>query len=128
MPPCRPALLRRIDRRAIPGAFRRGLRIHRHQPSTILSSADAKTFKAVPESNLETAFATAVIPCNDFQLFGLEAAMIDGPWLVQSEYVSTLMSPLTGKEIYMPSTIWKPPTFSRERITTTTGPGNSSAA
>ncbi|HEX3997067.1 MAG TPA: porin [Pirellulales bacterium] len=71
--------------------------------SSIVSSADSKTFKAVPEANVETPFATAVIPCNDFQLFGLEAAMIDGPWLVQSEYVSTLLSPLVGKEIYMPS-------------------------
>lgn len=71
--------------------------------SSIVSSTDAKTFKAVPEANLELPFATAVIPCNTYQLFGLEAAMIDGPWLVQSEYVSTLLSPLTGKEIYMPS-------------------------
>jgi len=71
--------------------------------SSIVSSADSKTFKAVPEANLETAFATAVIPCGSFQLFGLEAAVIDGPWLVQSEYVSTLVDPLVGKEIYMPS-------------------------
>ncbi len=71
--------------------------------SNILASADSKTFKAVPEANLQTPFATAVIPCDSFQLFGLEAAMIDGPWLVQSEYASTLVNPLVGKDIYMPS-------------------------
>ena len=52
---------------------------------------------------MQTAVATATIPCNYFQLFGGEAAAMDGPLLVAAEYLAAQVSEIHGPEVYIPS-------------------------
>jgi phosphate-selective porin OprO/OprP len=66
-------------------------------------SSDAKTINLIPEINAQTPFTTATIPCNDFQLFNAEAAIMNGPLLIMSEYMGALFTPLTAgaQDIYL---------------------------
>jgi phosphate-selective porin OprO/OprP len=66
------------------------------------NNTDAKVFTLIPEINVQNPFSTVTIPCNDFQLFGFEAAIMNGPLLVQSEYMGALLPPLSGApDIYL---------------------------
>jgi phosphate-selective porin OprO/OprP len=65
------------------------------------NNADSKAFNLIPEINAQTPFSTVTIPSNDFQLFNVEAAVMNGPLLVQTEYMGALLTPLKGQDIYL---------------------------
>ncbi|HEV3418414.1 MAG TPA: porin [Pirellulales bacterium] len=66
------------------------------------SNADSKAFTLVPEINAQTPFSVATIPSNDFQLYSVEAAIMNGPLLIESEYMGALLTPLKGgQDIYL---------------------------
>ncbi len=50
-------------------------------------SSNTKVINLIPEINAQTPFTTATIACNDFQLFNLEGAIMNGPLLVMTEYM-----------------------------------------
>ena len=56
------------------------------------NSPDSKTFSFTPEINAQTNFGSVTIPCDTFQLFGAEAAVMDGPLLFMAEYMRTWMA------------------------------------
>ncbi len=65
------------------------------------NNADSKTFTLVPEINAQNPFSTVTIPTNDFQLYNVEAAIMNGPLLVEAEYMSSLLPRLKGPETYL---------------------------
>ncbi|HEV2972750.1 MAG TPA: porin [Pirellulales bacterium] len=66
------------------------------------NNADSKAFTLVPEINAQTPFSVATIPSNDFQLYSVEAAIMNGPLLIESEYMGALLTPLKrGQDIYL---------------------------
>jgi phosphate-selective porin OprO and OprP len=66
------------------------------------NNADSKAFSLIPEINAQTPFSTVTIPSNDFQLFNVEAAIMNGPLLVQAEYMGALLTPLrSGPDVYL---------------------------
>ncbi len=67
------------------------------------AGADSKTFTVVPEVNAQTPVASATIPCDTYQLFGAEAAIMNGPLLVASEYLAAEVPKIGGPNIYIPS-------------------------
>ena len=66
------------------------------------SNADSKTFSFTPEVNAQTNFGSVTIPCDTFQLFGAEAAVMDGPLLFMAEYMRAWMPDLSlhGQDVY----------------------------
>ncbi len=65
------------------------------------NNADAKTFTLIPEINAQTPFSTVTIPCNDFQLYNFEAAIMNGPLLVQAEYMAAALPEIRGPNVFL---------------------------
>jgi phosphate-selective porin OprO and OprP len=65
------------------------------------NNSDSKMFSLIPEINAQTPFSTVTIPTNDFQLYNVEAAIMNGPLLVQVEYMGALLPPLKGPEVFL---------------------------
>ena len=57
------------------------------------NNANTKAITVVPEVNAQTAVTSATVPCERYQLYGFEAALIDGPLTVQIGDTSAHSSP-----------------------------------
>ncbi len=62
------------------------------------NNANSKSIVVVPEVNAQTAVTSVTVPCQRYQLYGLEAALIDGPLTVQSEYIGAFFPELNGTQ------------------------------
>ncbi len=65
------------------------------------SNADSKTFTFTPEVNALLPFGTATIPCDDFQLYGCEAAIMNGPLLFMAEYMAAAVPGLNRVNYFL---------------------------
>jgi phosphate-selective porin OprO/OprP len=65
------------------------------------NNTDGKTFTLIPEINAQIPFSVVTIPCDDFQLYNAEAAIMNGPLLVQAEYMGALLPKLKGPEVFL---------------------------
>ena len=66
------------------------------------NNTDSKTFSFTPEVNAQTNFGSVTIPCDTFQLFGAEAAIMDGPLLFMAEYMRAWLPDLSlhGQDVF----------------------------
>ncbi len=84
------------------------------------NNTDSKVFTLIPEINVQNPFSTVTIPCDTFQLFGFEAAIMNGPLLVQSEYMGACSRRSAALPTFTSTAVTlKRSTCSPARITTT---------